>query len=180
MQRYPYVGNNPTSRVDPLGLSACDHVPVFGGACDAVADYVGEKGQDAVSLAGQCWVSHLSCGSDTAAFFLSLTCVGDRHQGPGGWAYYANSRGGCEFMWWLDEDAACYTPGYLTFCRRDPDLELRCHEYQHYIQSRIIPSGLYWIVATLPFAGERDADAAGHDKESRVPFTSVPWAIQCR
>ncbi len=87
-------------------------------------------------------------------------------------------------MWWVfgEENVGAYTPGYITFFREDPSADpgFRCHEYQHYIQSRVIPFPFYWMVAAEGMPGERDATAAGNDKESRVPFTPIPWPEQCR
>jgi RHS repeat-associated protein len=181
VQRYAYVGNNPGNFVDPYGLLGWNDVKKAAGGA---VDYVVDKTQDAVSLAAHCGpgggLIRRTCTSDLFAFGISLTCHGDRQSGPGGWAYYENARGGCEFMWKVFPDAACYTPGYLAFCKNEPDPGLQCHEYQHYIQSRLIPFPFYWAVATTPFVGERDADAAQNDKESRVPFTPIPWPIQCR
>lgn len=198
---YTYVGNNPVNSTDPSGLwvhedtvgaigdvggsivdIGGDTIDVAADVAGGIANYTSDKAQDAMLLAGHCASDIIplrgSCGTDIVSFALSLGCVGDRNTGPGGWVYYENSRGPCEFMWWAFTDTGAYTPGYITFFRGEPDLGFRCHEYQHYIQSRLIPFPFYWPVAVT--AGEKDATAAGDDKESRVPFTSIPWPAQCR
>lgn len=170
--RYSYVGNNPATFIDPAGLHRwpcpwCpkpkDLVDTFNEAIeagkstlDAAADYFSDKGQDAFAVGVHCVEGPMSCGTDVAALALSLGCTGDRKTGDDGWIYYENSEGICNFMFWIS-DAACYTPGAISFCEiDDPEEDLVCHEFRHFQQSRERPVLDYWIYALGP--GEEEAE----------------------
>jgi RHS repeat-associated protein len=180
---YLYGWNNPSTLIDPTGYwpscGFCNKVADAGGK---VAGHVLDKGKDAITTLDNCVDSYFStCPSDAVALGISIFSTGDRRTGPNGFVLYENCVGLCSLIngaFDLIDDTRAFTPGFISFAEGTVDPTLFCHEYQHYIQSRIF-GPLYFILGFSPML-EDDARATRNDYEGHVPFTDIPLSGRCR
>ena len=184
---YVYAFNNPANFTDPWGTwpgcGICKKaVDAVGDGASAVGSYVYDKGRDTALAAGHCAVSlGTTCTSDAIALGISFLSTGDRGTGPNGFVYYENCQGLCDLInQALDQFAptGAFTPGFISFAEANLRGGFRCHEYQHYVQSRV--TGPFYIPLALTPWFEGDADSVGNAKEGHFPFTGISIPGGCR
>ncbi len=184
---YVYSFNNPANFTDPWGTwpgcGICKKaVDAVGDGASAVGSHVYDKARDTVLAAGHCAASlGTTCTSDAIGLGISYLSTGDRKTGPNGFVYYENCQGLCD---WINQalnqfaPTSAFTPGFISFADAQLPGGLLCHEYQHFIQSRV--TGPFYIPLALTPWFERDAASASDKKEGHFPFTGLSIPGRCQ